>query len=422
MDEQSDALAYHKQGRPGKISITSTKPLATMRDLSLAYTPGVADPVLRIAEDPDAAYDYTSRGNLVAVVTNGTAILGLGNRGALAAKPVMEGKAVLFKKFAGIDAMDIEIDSEDPRVVIETVAALEPTFGGINLEDIRAPECFEIEQQLRERMSIPVFHDDQHGTAVVVGAALQNALLLAKKSIGNISVVLNGAGAAGLAIAEFLLALGVPKNQLMVCDTVGVIFEGREEHMNDFKRRFAVKTSARSLSDALRGCDVFIGVSAPNILTPEMLLSMAEHPIVFAMANPTPEISFALATATREDAIVATGRSDQPNQVNNVLCFPFIFRGALDVRASTINQQMKVAASTAIAELAREEIPPEIQKIYGDANMKFGFRCILPKPFDHRLLSRVAPEVAKAALESGVARKQIDIDHYRSTVDQFLQW
>ncbi len=391
-----------------------------MRDLSLAYTPGVAEPVLRIADDPNAAYEYTAKGNLVAIVTNGTAILGLGNRGALAAKPVMEGKAVLFKKFAGIDAMDIEIASEDPRVVIETVAALEPTFGGINLEDIRAPDCFEIEQQLRARMNIPVFHDDQHGTAVVVGAALQNALLLAKKSMHDVTVVINGAGAAGLAIAAFLLELGVAKERLLVCDTRGVMYEGREEHMNVYKNRFAVSTRARFLSDALRGADVFVGVSAPNILTPEMLLAMADRPVIFAMANPIPEIPYALALATRSDAIVATGRSDEPNQVNNVLCFPFIFRGALDVRASTINQEMKVAASTAIAELAREDVPQDIKEIYGIADLAFGPRYILPKPFDHRLLTRVAPAVAKAAIESGVARLKIDLDRYSESVGNFL--
>ncbi|MFA6522950.1 MAG: malic enzyme-like NAD(P)-binding protein [Candidatus Peribacteraceae bacterium] len=414
MSNTSDPLSYHRDPVPGKISITPTKPLATQRDLSLAYTPGVAEPVLAIAKDPLAAYDYTSKGNLVAVVSNGTAILGLGNKGALASKPVMEGKAVLFKKFGGIDAMDIEVDETDPAKLIDIIAALEPTFGGINLEDIKAPECFIVEEGLIARMGIPVFHDDQHGTAVVVGAALQNALVVNGKSLANVSVVINGAGAAALAIAQFILTLGVRSDRLMLCDTKGVVFAGRTENMNVYKGRFAAKTEKRTLSDAVKDADVFIGVSGPNVLTADMLRSMVSNPIVFALANPDPEIAYDLAMAARSDVILATGRSDLPNQVNNVLCFPFLFRGALDVRARKINEAMKVAASQAIAALAREEVPRSILDLYGLKELSFGPTSLLPKPFDSRLRSVVATAVAKAAMESGVAGVKVDLEAYRA--------
>jgi malate dehydrogenase (oxaloacetate-decarboxylating)(NADP+) len=413
MDEQSEALAYHAGGRPGKIGIVPTKPLATQRDLSLAYTPGVADPVLAIAANPDASYEYTSRGNLVAVVSNGTAILGLGNKGALASKPVMEGKAVLFGKFAEIDAMDIEINETDPAKVIEVVAALEPTFGGINLEDIRAPDCFVIESELKKRLSIPVFHDDQHGTAIVVAAGITNALIVAKKEMRNVRVVINGAGAAALAIAELLLVIGISRDNLVLCDTKGVVYEGRTENMNPYKQKFAASTSARTLTDALKGADVFIGVSGPNVLAPQMLLAMASSPIVFAMANPIPEIPYDVALQTRSDVIMATGRSDFPNQINNVLCFPFIFRGALDTRARTINREMELAAVSAIADLARREVPNHILHLYGAETLRFGPTYLLPKPFDPRLRSFVAPAVAQAAMDSGVARLPVVMDEYR---------
>ncbi len=375
----------------------------TPADLALAYTPGVAEPVLAIEKDPSASYEYTSRGNVVAVVSNGTAILGLGDRGALASKPVMEGKAVLFKKFANIDAIDIEVNEKDPEKLIEIVAALEPSFGGINLEDIKAPDCFVVEEGLKKRLSIPVFHDDQHGTAVVVAAALENALLLQQKQIEDIRVVMNGAGAASLAIARFLISFGLPKEHLILCDTKGVVYEGRTENMNPYKEQFAAQTDARSLADALQGADVFIGVSAPNTVTPEMLTSMAVRPVVFALANPVPEIQFDVAVRTRPDLVMATGRSDYPNQVNNVLCFPFIFRGALDVRARSINEAMKIAAAKSIAAIAREPVTEDILKVYGLKDLSFGPQYILPKPFDARLLKAVAPAVAEAARRSGVA-------------------
>jgi malate dehydrogenase (oxaloacetate-decarboxylating)(NADP+) len=413
MKTLSEALAYHRGGdRPGKIAILPTKPLQTQKDLSLAYTPGVAEPVLAIAEDPAAAYDFTSKGNLVAVLTNGTSILGLGDRGALASKPVMEGKAVLFKKFADIDAIDIEVNEKDPKKLIEIVAALEPTFGGINLEDIKAPECFEVEEALKKRLSIPVFHDDQHGTAIVVSAALTNALFIAKKEIGAVSVVINGAGAAAISISNFLLSLGLDKNRLILCDSKGPVYRGRKDNMNEFKENLAADTTARTLSDAMRGADVFIGVSRGNVLTPDMLRGMAAHPIIFALANPDPEIPYPLAIEARPDAIVATGRSDYPNQVNNVLCFPFIFRGALDVRAKAINQEMKVAAVHAIAELARREIPKVALDAYGMDALSFGPTYILPKPFDPRLRAAVATAVAQAAMESGAARQSCDLKEY----------
>lgn len=410
---ESDALRYHGGDRPGKIAIQSTKPLGSQRDLSLAYTPGVAEPVLRIAADPERAYDYTAKGNLVAVISNGTAVLGLGNTGALASKPVMEGKAILFKKFADIDAIDIEVNESDPAKLIEIIASLEPTFGGINLEDIKAPECFVVEQALLQRMQIPVFHDDQHGTAIVVAAGLENALLVAKKSMEQVRVVMSGAGAAALAIASFLLKRGVMAEHLILCDTSGVVYRGRTENMNVYKEVFAVSTQARTLSDALRGADVFIGVSRANVLTQEMLRSMAPRPIVFALANPEPEIAYDLAQATRSDLILATGRSDYPNQVNNVLCFPFLFRGALDVRARTMNDAMKLAAAKAIAELARREVPHHVLDAYGLETLSFGPDYIIPKPLDPRLRSVVVPAVVQAAMESGAAQRTCDLAVYR---------
>ncbi|MDD4319797.1 MAG: NAD-dependent malic enzyme [Candidatus Peribacteraceae bacterium] len=410
----SEALAYHSGGeRPGKIGIQSTKPLQTQRDLSLAYTPGVAEPVLVIAQHPEAAYDYTSKGNLVAVVTNGTAVLGLGNQGALASKPVMEGKAVLFKKFADIDAVDIEINETDPAKLADIIASLEPTFGGINLEDIKAPECFQVEEELIRRMRIPVFHDDQHGTAIVVAAGLTNALLIAGKELADASVVINGAGSAAIAIARFLTSSGLPKEHLTLCDTGGVIYRGRGANMNPYKEEFARDTSARTLADALEGADVFIGVSKADVLTAPMLQSMAPTPIVFALANPDPEIRRDLAVRTRPDAIIATGRSDYPNQVNNVLCFPFLFRGALDTRARSINHEMKVAASKAIAALARKEVPRMVLDAYRIEDLSFGPSYILPKPLDPRLRASVVPAVAQAAMESGVAQQSCDINDYR---------
>jgi malate dehydrogenase (oxaloacetate-decarboxylating)(NADP+) len=374
----------------------------------LAYTPGVAEPVLAIAADPDAAYEYTSKGNLVAVISNGTAILGLGNKGALAGKPVMEGKAVLFKKFAGVDAIDIEVEERDPWKLVEIIAAIAPTFGGINLEDIKAPECFVVEEELIKRLTIPVFHDDQHGTAVVVAAALENALLLQGKTMESVNVVINGAGAAALAIARFLLSIGLPQWKLILCDTKGVVYEGRTENMNEYKRAFAIPSAMRTLTDALKGADVLIGVSAAGAVTPDMLKGMAPKPIVFAMANPEPEIGYDLAKRTRPDMIMATGRSDFPNQVNNVLCFPFLFRGALDVRASVINRDMKVAASKAIAALAREPVPQDVLQAYGLSSLSFGSEYILPKPFDSRLLTAVAPAVAAAAQVSGATSVATD--------------
>ena len=408
------ALAYHRGPTPGKISVVPTKKLDGQKDLSLAYSPGVAGPVLEIAKNPDTAYEYTSRGNLVAVISNGTAILGLGNKGALASKPVMEGKAVLFKVFAGIDAIDLELATEDINRFVDAVELLEPSFGGINLEDIKAPECFEIERQLKERMKIPVFHDDQHGTAVVSCAALLNALLIAKKDIAKVSIVLNGAGAAGIAIADCLQLIGVPVLQITMCDSKGVVHDDRDD-LNEYKLPYAKATDARTLADALKGADVFIGVSKANTVTPEMLLSMAPTPIVFAMANPDPEIDFALAKATRSDVILASGRSDFPNQVNNVLCFPFLFRGALDVRASAINEPMKLAAIKALSELAREPVPAAVLETYGLTSLAFGSEYILPKPFDARLIGAIAPAVAEAAVKSGVASKKIDLAEYRAS-------
>src|SRR5215203_1531141 len=408
-----EALLFHSQGRPGKLEVVATKPMATQRDLSLAYSPGVAVPVLAIAENEDAAFDYTTKGNFVAVITNGTAILGLGNRGALAAKPVMEGKAVLFKRFADIDSIDLEVSTEDPDEFINCVRVLGKSWGGINLEDIRAPECFIIEQRLRELLDIPVFHDDQHGTAIIAAAGLLNALHLTGREIKDTKLVCNGAGAAGIACLELLRAIGFRPDNLILCDTKGVIYEGRSEGMNQWKSGAAVKTKTRTLADALQGADVFFGLSAKGAVTQDMVRSMAAKPIIFAMANPDPEITAEEVAEVRDDAIMATGRSDYPNQVNNVLGFPYIFRGALDVRATTINMEMKIAAARALAELAREDVPDEVAAAYG-ARPKYGPDYIIPVPFDPRLISAIPPAIAKAAMDTGVARKPIaDMDAYR---------
>jgi malate dehydrogenase (oxaloacetate-decarboxylating)(NADP+) len=422
MIRDEDVFEYHELPRPGKLQVTPSKPCLTQHDLSLAYTPGVARPCLAIQDEPDAAYRFTGKGNLVAVVSNGTAVLGLGNIGPLASKPVMEGKAVLFKRFAGIDVFDLEVDATDPDRLIEVVAALGPTFGGINLEDIKAPECFYVEEELRRRMDIPVFHDDQHGTAIISGAALLNALEVAGKRIEDVRVVFSGAGAAGIACATMYLALGVRPEHLLMVDTVGVIHRGRTEHMNPYKERLAADTGCRTLADALDGADVFAGVSTRDVVTPEMLRSMAADPIVMAMANPDPEIAYDVAMATRADVIMATGRSDFPNQVNNVLGFPFIFRGALDVRATTINEAMKLAAVRALADLAREDVPEQVLRAYGLHDLRFGREYLIPKPFDPRVLLRVAPAVAAAATQTGVARRPVDdpavyteaLEHYLS--------
>ncbi|GAP64298.1 malate dehydrogenase [Ardenticatena maritima] len=411
---REEALEYHRLGgRPGKLAIRPTKPLTTQRDLSLAYSPGVAYPVLEIAANPDDVYEYTAKGNLVAVVSNGTAILGLGNRGALAAKPVMEGKAVLFKRFADIDVFDIEVNETDPDAFIRVVAAIAPTFGGINLEDIKAPECFYIEEQLKAMLDIPVFHDDQHGTAIIAAAGLLNGLELVGKRIEEIKMVISGAGAAAIASADLAIKMGVRPENILLVDSRGVIYKGRTEGMNPYKERFAVETDARTLADAVRGADVFYGLSVADILTPEMVKTMAERPLIFAMANPDPEIKYEVAREVRPDAIIATGRSDYPNQINNVLGFPFIFRGALDVRARAINDEMKLAAAYALAALAKEDVPDAVLRAYNLENLQFGPEYIIPKPFDPRVLLWVAPAVAKAAIESGVARRPLDIDEYR---------
>jgi malate dehydrogenase (oxaloacetate-decarboxylating)(NADP+) len=412
-----EALIYHSAGRPGKIEIVASKPMATQRDLSLAYSPGVAVPVLAIAADPALAYDYTAKGNLVAVISNGTAILGLGNLGALASKPVMEGKAVLFKRFADIDSIDLELDTEDPEAFINAVALLEPSFGGINLEDIKAPECFIIEQALRERMKIPVMHDDQHGTAIISAAGLINACLLTGRKLSEARIVINGAGAAAIACSALIKAMGVSPDHVIMCDRKGVIYQGRTEGMDQWKSGHAAKTEARTLADALKGADVFLGLSAAGALSPELLADMAPNPIIFAMANPDPEITPPAARAVRADAIIATGRSDYPNQVNNVLGFPFIFRGALDVRATTINEEMKIAAANAIAELARQTVPEEVAAAYGGMTPSFGPEYIIPAPFDPRLMEIVPAAVAQAAMDSGVATKPIlDMDAYRTSL------
>lgn len=413
---EREALLFHSHGRPGKIEIVASKPMATQRDLSLAYSPGVAVPVRAIAEDPSKAYDYTAKGNLVAVISNGTAILGLGNLGALASKPVMEGKAVLFKRFADVDSIDIELDTEDTDAFINAVRIMEPSFGGINLEDIGAPACFIIEQTLRDQMNIPVFHDDQHGTAIIAAAGIINACLLTNRDVKDIKVVVNGAGAAAIACASLIKSLGVPHDNLTMCDRSGVIYRGRD-NVDQWKSAHAIDTDARDLTEALTGADVFLGLSAAGALKPEMVKDMAPQPIIFAMANPDPEITPPDAKAARPDAIVATGRSDYPNQVNNVLGFPFIFRGALDVRATRINEEMKVAAAYAIAELAREQVPEEVAAAYGGQAPTFGVDYIIPAPFDPRLMDVVSAAVAKAAMDSGVAQKPIeDLDAYRQSL------
>ena len=417
---RQDALDYHALGRPGKVAMAVTKPCARQRDLCLAYTPGVAEPVREIQANPLDAFRYTAKGNLVAVISNGTAVLGLGNVGALAGKPVMEGKSVLFKEFADVDVFDLELNADDPDEVVRVVRALEPTFGGINLEDIKAPDCFVIEERLRALLDIPVFHDDQHGTAIVAGAALLNALEVAGKRIEDVRMVISGAGAAGIACAAFCVTLGMPRDHLTLVDTAGVMYAGRTRGMNPYKARYAVETKARTLADALAGADIFIGVSAPGIVTPEMVRTMAPRPIVFAMANPDPEITYADARAARPDAIVATGRSDDPNQVNNVLAFPFIFRGALDVRARAITEDMKVAAARALAALAREKVPDVVLRAYGVNAMAFGPDYLIPKPFDPRVPLWVAPAVAGAAMAGGVARRTVDLAAYRQELARRL--
>jgi malate dehydrogenase (oxaloacetate-decarboxylating)(NADP+) len=410
---KEEALAFHAHPKPGKLEVTPTKPMATQRDLSLAYSPGVAVPVEAIAENPDLAFDYTSKGNMVAVISNGTAILGLGDLGALASKPVMEGKSVLFKRFADVDSIDLEVDTSDVDAFIGAVRYLGPSFGGINLEDIKAPDCFVIEERLRELMDIPVFHDDQHGTAIISAAGVINAMHLTGRKISDIKVVVNGAGAAGIACLELLKAMGLPSGNAILCDTKGVIYRGRTEGMNQWKSAHAVETKARTLGDAMKDSDVFLGLSAKGAVTQEMVKSMRKAPIIFAMANPDPEITPEDVKAVRPDAIVATGRSDYPNQVNNVLGFPYIFRGALDVRAKTINEAMKIAAAHALAELAREDVPDEVAAAYRGARPEYGPDYIIPVPFDPRLISRVSRAVAEAAMESGVARREIrDLDAY----------
>jgi malate dehydrogenase (oxaloacetate-decarboxylating)(NADP+) len=416
---RQEALDYHSRGRPGKIQVTPTKPFKDQRDLSLAYTPGVAEPCLEIAKHPDDAYVYTAKGNLVAVVTNGTAVLGLGNIGALAGKPVMEGKGILFKAFADIDVFDLEVGSENPDDVIRFCQLLEPTVGGINLEDIRSPDCFYIEQKLRATLGIPVFHDDQHGTAIISGAALLNALMLVKKDIGKIKVVFAGAGAAAIATAEHYVRLGVARENIVMCDHKGVIYKGRAD-LDEFKQRFARDTNARSLAEALQGTDVFVGLSVGGIVTPDMLQGMAKRPVIFALANPTPEIMPDEAKKARPDAIVATGRSDFPNQVNNVLGFPFIFRGALDVRAKKINEEMEMAATRALAALAKEEVPESVARAYGLEKLRFGPDYLIPKPFDPRVLLWVAPAVAWAAIASGIAGRIVDVEEYRAELEARL--
>ncbi len=411
---REEALEYHHlKGKPGKIEVVPTKPMDTQRDLSLAYTPGVAEPVLDIEKDAELAYEYTSKGNLVAVLTNGTAILGLGDRGALASKPVMEGKGVLFKKFADVDVFDIEVNTHDPDEVIRVAAAIAPTFGGINLEDIKAPECFYIEEELKKLLDIPVFHDDQHGTAIISSAGLANALAVVGKKHGDIRLTISGAGASAISCAELAVRWGVKRENIILVDSRGVVYKGRKEGMNKYKERFLVETDARTLADAVRGADVFYGLSVANVLTPEMVKSMAKDPIVFAMANPDPEIMPELAKEARKDVIIATGRSDYPNQINNVLGFPFIFRGALDVRAKAINDEMKFAASKALAALAKEDVPDSVLRAYGVDTIKFGRDYIIPKPLDPRVLLWEAPAVAESAIKTGVARKTLDMDEYR---------
>ena len=417
---KQEALDYHQGSRPGKVEVVSTKPCLTQRDLSLAYTPGVAVPCLEIEKNPQDAYKYTAKGNLVAVVTNGTAVLGLGDIGALAGKPVMEGKGVLFKRFADIDVFDIELNTKDPDEIIRTCQLLEPTFGGINLEDIKAPECFYIEEKLKATMKIPVFHDDQHGTAIISGAAIVNALELVGKRFDEIKVVVNGAGASGIACAEHYVSLGVKRENVTLCDTKGVVYKGRKEGMNPYKERFAHDTPLRTLAEAVKGVDVLLGLSKKGAFTQEMIASLAPRPVVFAMANPDPEITYEEAKAVRDDLIMATGRSDFPNQVNNVLGFPFIFRGALDVHATNINEEMKLAATYALAALAKEDVPDSVCRAYGVERLKFGPEYIIPKPFDPRVLVWEAAAVAKAAMDSGVARNPVNLDEYREQLEKRL--
>ena len=414
-DAETEALLFHSTGRPGKIEITPTKPLTTQRELSLAYSPGVAVPCLEIEKDPNTAYDYTSRGNIVAVISNGTAVLGLGNIGARASKPVMEGKAVLFKRFADVDGIDLEVDTQDVDEFVNSVRYLGPSFGGINLEDIKAPECFIIEQRLKELLDIPVFHDDQHGTAIISAAGLINAMHLTGRDIKTTKLVVNGAGAASIAGVELLKAMGMPHNNIIICDTRGVVYQGREQGMNQWKSAHAAVTDRRTLAEALDGADAFFGLSVKGAVTKDMVASMAANPIIFAMANPDPEITPEDVPSVRSDAIMATGRSDYPNQVNNVLGFPYIFRGALDVRASEINQEMKIAAANALAELAREDVPDEVDAAYSGRRLHYGRDYIIPAPFDPRLIVHVSAAVAQAAMDTGVARKRIeDMDAYRA--------
>ena len=421
MSIREDALAYHAEGRPGKISVVPTKPVASQRDLSLAYSPGVAYPCLDIAADPSKAFDFTSRGNLVAVITNGTAVLGLGDIGPLASKPVMEGKGCLFKKFAGVDVFDIELAERDPDKLIEIIAALEPTLGGINLEDIKAPECFYIERELSKRMNIPVFHDDQHGTAIISSAALLNGLELVGKQIDQVKIAVSGAGAAAIACLNVMVGLGVKIENVFVCDSKGVIYEGRPGGYDESKARYAQKTDARTLADAVNGADVFLGCSAPGVLTAEMVKTMGPKPIILALANPEPEIRPELAKAVRPDCIIATGRSDYPNQVNNVLCFPYIFRGALDCGATKITEAMKLACVRQIADLAKADISEEVASAYAGKELTFGPDYLIPTPFDSRLILKIAPAVAKAAAESGVATRPIeDMEAYKETLSRFV--
>ncbi|MCX7021761.1 MAG: hypothetical protein NTW26_05725 [bacterium] len=417
---REEALEYHSRGRAGKIEVVSTKPCRTQLDLSLAYTPGVAIPCLEIEKDPAKVYEYTAKGNLVAVVSNGTAVLGLGDIGPSAGKPVMEGKGVLFKRFADIDVFDLEIDSKDPDEIIRTVEMLEPTFGGINLEDIAAPDCFVIEEELKKRMGIPVFHDDQHGTAIISGAGLLNALELNGKKIEDIRLVVSGAGAAGIACTKYYISLGVDPAKVILLDSKGVIYAGRKEGMNPYKQQFAAKTDRRTLADAMVGSDVFLGLSTAGLVTQNMVRSMASDPVIFAMANPDPEITYPDAKAARDDVIMATGRSDYPNQVNNVLGFPFIFRGALDVRATDINEAMKHAATKALADLAKEDVPDSVCKAYNVEHLSFGRDYIVPKPFDYRVLIWEASAVAKAAMESGVAKLKVNLDSYKKQLEARL--
>lgn len=415
------ALEYHRSGRKGKLEVVPTKPCDTSWDLSLAYSPGVAEPCREIDKDKDLSYEYTNRGNLVAVASNGTAILGLGNLGALAGKPVMEGKGVLFKKFADVDAYDIEIATEDPDEFIKTVKYLEPTFGGINLEDIKAPECFYIEDRLKEEMDIPVFHDDQHGTAIISGAGLLNACEISGKKMSDLKMAFNGAGASAIACAEFFITLGAKRENMIMCDSRGVIYKGRKEGLNPQKERFLVETDKRTIADALVGADVFVGLSNGGAITQEDVKNMAKHPIIFAMANPDPEILPAEAKEARNDVITATGRSDFANQVNNVLGFPFIFRGALDVRATKINDEMKVAAAYALAALAKEPVPEKVARAYGNEKFEFGPDYIVPKPFDPRVLVWESSAVAEAAMKTGVSRINIDIGSYRESLEEKIK-